>query len=284
MPTYWLVTLLVVFTGLAQLPSSPVLAVNLLFLQSFWQLPSVLPVAWSLVIEVWSYMLYACLAFASRGIAGHFRKCKGWLDYLPPGASLIGLSLIALPVIGGFIRYDLSLHGASVQSLKQGLWPQLDALAYGGFLAWFQRALPANFQRLASRRYLLPVCLLLMALLGATAPDLFENVDHSLPDGARAWIAFGFYPSVGLLSSLLIIAFWRFRYCLLPEWLSLACRSLSRCSYSVYLIHLYVVSFVIPMGLGFPAFVSYLLLSIVVGACSWLVLEKPFTRLRYIFS
>jgi peptidoglycan/LPS O-acetylase OafA/YrhL len=192
MPTYWLVTLLVLLLGLASPPSSPVLTANLLFLQSCWQLPSVLPVAWSLVIEVWSYMLYASLALASRGIATRFAQGRGWLEHLPSGASLIGLSLIALPLIAGFIRYDLSLHGASVQSLKQGLWPQLDALAYGGLLAWFQRALPESFQRLSSRRILLPVCLLLMALVGATAPQLFQNVQHSLPDGIRAWIAFGF--------------------------------------------------------------------------------------------
>lgn len=284
MPTYWLVTLLVLLLGLASPPVSPALTANLLFLQSFWQLSSVLPVAWSLVIEVWSYMLYASLALASRAIARRFAQGGGWLEYLPSGASLIGLSLIALPLIAGFIRYDLSLHGASVQSLKQGLWPQLDALAYGGLLAWFQRARPESFQRLSSRRILLPVCLLLMALVGATAPQLFQNVQLSLPDGIRAWIAFGFYSSVGLLSSLLIIAFWGFRYRFLPGWFSSACRSLSRCSYSVYLIHLYVVGFVVPIGLGVPAFVCYLVLSIVIGGGSWLVLEKPFARLRYTFS
>ena len=284
MPTYWLVILLVLVAGLVRWPPPHELGANLLFLQSFLQIPSLLPVAWSLVIEVWSYFLFALLAFVSRGVsrsvhhASYLRRC------FPGGVSLILVVLIALPLIAGLIRYDLSLASASVQSLKQGVLPQLDALAYGGLLAYLQRTRPKIFDRLVSWNFLIPLCVVLMSLVPATAQMLFSNVQAPLSAGARLWISFGFYPSVGLLGSTLILVFWGFRYSWMPTWSMLACRSLSRWSYSVYLLHLYVAALLVPLGAGVSTFLAYLILSIFVGAGGWYLLEKPFSRLRYAFS
>lgn len=95
-------------------------------------------------------------------------------------------------------------------------------------------------------------------------------------------MAFGFYPCVGLLSCVLIISLLRFRYELLPHWIAIALRALSRCSYSVYLIHLSLIPLVLRLipGRGLVAFGSYLISSIIVGHFGQQVLEKPFLRLR----
>jgi peptidoglycan/LPS O-acetylase OafA/YrhL len=284
MPTYWLVILLVLIVGMVQWPPPNQFGANLLFLQSFLEVPSVLPVAWSLVIEVWSYFIFAALALASREVSKYAPESFALHRWLSSGASLILASLIILPLVAGLIRYDLSLAGASVQSVKQGVLPQLDALAYGGILAWVRRARPKMFERVLSWRFLAPLCAICMSLVPATAPFLFGNVEDPLPAGVRFWIAFGFYPSAGLLSCLLIVAFWKFRYSSMPAWVVVPCRSLSRWSYSVYLLHLYVAVILAPIGVGLAPFLAYLVLSIVVGAGGWYLLEKPFSRLRYAFS
>ena len=284
MPTYWLATLLVLIVGFSQWPSARDLGINLLFLQGFFSLPSVLPVAWSLVIEVWSYLLYAALAYASRFVGVSDEGGRGLFRWLPSGASLIGFALIILPVVAGVLRYEFAQSGSSVQALKQGVWPQVDALAYGGMLAWFVRSRRDLFARLTSFKILAPACLVVMSLVAATAPGLFSNVRDSLPAKSILWIAFGFYPCVGFLSCLMIVSLWRFRYSSIPVWASRPCRLLSRCSYSVYLLHLCVGSLLGGLGVGLFSFWLYLVLSIVVGSVGWLLLERPFTRLRYLIS
>lgn len=287
-PTYWLVMLIVLSSGLAPWPRSGVLIANLFLVFPFLQAPGLLPVAWTLVIEVWSYLLYAALAFGSRSRSVLSRLWRGWDRCLPPEAVLLVISLLVLPLIASICRYEQAIHGSSVQSLKQGFWPQIDALAYGGILAWFQRAKSLTLARLSGWRWLLPGCLLLMALVVASVPVLWGDIQASFPGDAAIWMAFGFYPCVRFLSCVMIIAFLRFRYDLLPRWMALVLRALSRCSYSIYLIHLSLIPLVLPLmpGPGLLAFGSYLLISILVGHLGWLVLERPFFRLRnlWLFS
>lgn len=282
LPTYWLAMLIVLSLGLAPWPRSGVLIANLFLVFPFLQAPGLLPVTWTLVIEVWSYLLYAALAFGSRSRSVLSRLGRGWCPWLPPEADLLAISLLVLPLIASIHRYELAIHGSSVQSLKQGFWPQLDALAYGGILAWFKRARSLTLARLSGWRWLFPICLLLMALIVASAPALWANLQASFPSDAAIWMAFGFYPCVGLLSCLLIIGLLRFRYEFLPHWIAVALRALSRCSYSVYLIHLSLIPLVLHLipGPGLVAFGSYLLSSIIVGHFGMQILERPFFRLR----
>ena len=282
LPTYWLVTVLVLLAGLVAWPGGSVLAFNLLLVQSVAGVGSVLPVAWSLVIEVWSYLMFASLAWVSRFLVAHDWWLQRSLPRIFPREVFVICSLIVLPLLASCIRFDWSVHGASVQQLKQGLAPQLDALVYGGMLAWLQRWCPPFFERLARSLWLMPLCLVLMSLVTATVPFLFANVDQPVPLESTVWLAFGFYPCVGLLASLLLLSLWRFRYESLPLRLDQFCRWLSRCSYSVYLLHLSVVALIAPLGAGFLAFLAYLFCSIVCGSIGWRFLERPFTRLRYV--
>lgn len=234
------------------------------------------------MIEVWSYMLFALLAWGSTCLAGRAWFLNRWFPFVCSRESLLLLSLIVLPVMASLIRFDWAVQGVAVQQIKQGLAPQLDALAYGGMLAWLQRFRPLLFDRLARLVWLAPVCLLLMALATSSVPFLFASVHLPVPPVAAGWLAFGFYPCVGLLASLFLLSLWNFRYEWLPCRMDLLCRWLSRCSYSVYLLHLGVASLLAPLGIGFAPFFLYLLVSILVGALGWRWMERPFTRLRYV--
>ena len=127
----------------------------------------------------------------------------------------------------------------------------------------------------------MPLLIGVTSLVSTTVPDLFRNVMNPLPEASRLWVAVGFYPTVGLLASALIAASWRFRYSLLPIMLQIAFRELSRCSYSVYLLHMPFVSLLLRFSMPVVLrLLLYLFGSIVIGSLSWRYLERPFMRLR----
>ena len=282
MPTYWLTTLLVLVCGLAAWPGGKQLLANLLFIQDFAAIGSVLPVAWSLVIEVWSYLLFAALAWGSRALAARASRLVRSFPLLQSWDSLLLLSLVCLPIVAAWIRLDWAVDGVSVQEIKQSFAPQIDALAYGGMLAWLQRYRLSLFERLARLEWLAPACLLLMALATATVPDLFIAVQQPVQPQKVVWLAVVFYPCAGLLASLLLLSLWGFRYAGLPAPLATMCRWLSRCSYSVYLLHVSLAAWLTSWGSGLGLFATYIFGSIMLGALGWRVLEQPFTRLRYL--
>ena len=123
MPAYWLASGLVLLLGIAAWPGSLMLAANLLFVQNFAAVGSVLPVAWSLVIEVWSYMLFALLAWGSNCLAGRSWLLNRWFPLARSREFLLLLSLVVLPVIASLIRFDWAIQGVAIQQIKQGLAP-----------------------------------------------------------------------------------------------------------------------------------------------------------------
>ncbi len=278
-PTYWLVLVLLLFLGAYAWPGWKPWLANSFFLQE-WLLQdaALLPVSWSLVIEEFSYLAFAGL-FGLLMWLGRWRLRGAGRDAWV-NAAFLG-ALLLLPLLGGWIRWHLAGLDWSVQDLKQGLLPQLDALAYGGLLAVFYRRCPEWFHALAAQHLKLVVLVLaLMSLLGAFAPMLFQRVTAPLPAQAALWIGFGFYPLAGVLASCLLLGFWHFRYAFCPRWLALGCRWMSRSSYSIYLIHvpIAVIAELLPRAIALPV---YLLCSIFAGALCWLVFERPFIRLRH---
>ena len=276
-PTYWILLSLLSGSGVVVWLGWKVFALNGLFFQGpLSGVPALLPVSWSLVIEEWSYLGFAAFAGLLLFCRQRFQLSHRRLE------SFFLALLLALPVLTSALRFVALDQAASVQTIKQGLNLQLDALAYGGLLAWWLRRAPQQFQRLASGG--LPMAsLITVAICGlsSTVPELFRNVMDPHPELGRAWVAFGFYPAAGLLAAALVASSWRFRYSVLPAGVSHACQLLSRCSYSVYLIHLSVAHFVLQLRL--PAGVGlfmYLVGSILIGDLLWRWLERPFMRLR----
>ena len=211
------------------------LILNGLFLQGPMGLaPVLLPVSWSLVIEEWSYLGFAALAALLLFCRQQFQASKHSLD------RTFLVVLLILPALAGALRWWALDQDVSVQALKQALFLQIDALCYGGLLAWCLRRVPRSFHRFAGTGAVTaPLVLGAFCLLSTSVPELFKNVLQPVSEGAsRIWLAFGFYPFAGILSAALVAASWQFRYSMFPEYLRRACQVLSRCSYSVYLVHL----------------------------------------------
>ena len=277
-PTYWI--LLVLFSGtgaVAWLGWSP-LILNGLFLQGPMGLaPVLLPVSWSLVIEEWSYLGFAALAALLLFCRQQFQASKHSLD------RTFLVVLLILPALAGALRWWALDQDVSVQALKQALFLQIDALCYGGLLAWCLRRVPRSFHRFAGAGVVTaPLVLGAFCLLSTLVPELFKNVLQPVPEGAsRVWLAFGFYPLAGILSAALVAASWQFRYSMFPKSLRHACQVLSRCSYSVYLVHLPLAHLLLQLEMppGLRLFL-YLIFSIVIGDLSWRLFEWPFMRLR----
>ncbi len=276
-PTYWILLALLCSTGVVLWLGWHTFVLNAFFIQGqLIGVSALLPVSWSLVIEEWSYLFYAAFA-------GLLLLCRRRYQLKNEALELCFLLLLLiLPCLSGILRWIALDQGASVKTLKQGLFMQIDALAYGGLLAWWLRRSPEKFHRVArSGVVIVPLLIVVISGVSTSASDLFRDVMDPLPEASRLWIAFGFYPVVGVLASALIAASWRFRYSLLPEAIYRACRELSRCSYSVYLLHMPIVSlllrFTMPTALRL---IIYLFGSIVVGSLSWRCLERPFMRLR----
>ena len=276
-PTYWILLALFSSSGIVVWLGWTTLTFNGLFLQGpLAGIPVLLPVSWSLVIEEWSYLGFAAFAGGLLLCRRRFQLSRQCLE------RTFLLLLLSLPVLTGVLRFAALDQGASVQALKQGLLLQIDALSYGGLLAWWLRRSPQQFQRLARGGLVAAsVLVVLIGAISATVPDLFRQVMEPYPEPGRAWVAFGFYPAAGALATALVASSWRFRYGHLPAALARACQLLSRCSYSVYLIHLPLAHLLLQLNL--PAglrLLLYLLGSILIGDLSWRWLERPFMRLR----
>ena len=276
-PTYWILLVALCGTGVVIWLGWRTLILNAFFIQGqFIGVPALLPVSWSLVIEEWSYLFYA--VFTALLL---FCRRRYQLPHWLMERSFLAL-LLFLPCLSGLLRWWVIDQGASVQMIKQGLIPQIDALSYGGLLAWWLRRSPERFNRLAqSGNVMLPILIIVICVVSTSVPDLFRNVLDPLPESSRLWVAFGFYPTVGLLASALIASSWKFRYSFLPSAMRRAFRELSRCSYSVYLLHMPLASLLIQFNLPLILrLIIYFLGSIGLGSLCWQCLERPFMRLR----
>lgn len=273
-PTYWMV--LVVFVLLQ--PGRwgwDVLARNALFLQTFASVePSVLEVAWSLVIEEWSYLV---LGLIGLGVVGLWRR--------PPERRLVELigaaGLIAVILVSIALRSDYaSTAQPSWGVMKKVLTLQLDSLAYGALLALMAATTPWLFQRLSQGGWRnLTGCLGVMALFSLALRQ--EGEAGWIPQ-ALGWqcLAVVGYPLAGLLSCWFLLALWPFRFAMVWPPMVLPVKTLSAVSYSLYLLHLPMHQWFVGLGPGLIPFLGYLGVSIVLSWLAWWVLEKPFLSLR----
>ena len=279
-PTYWIVLLFLLVAGFIGWPGWKTWLVNIFFLQGsiFVYEPNLLSVSWSLVIEEWSYLVFAfavfVLIFLKRRLALSNTRVM----------TIMGCLLITSIVMASLGRYIFIENGGSVRSLKQGLLLQSDALAYGGLLALLMRIQPRAFEILTLRpiAFVRIVALIVVISVASISGNiLFRSVLEPVPIGLAEWLSLGFYPMAGLLACALIVGFWGFEYSILPKSLSQMIRILSKISYSVYLLHVPFAHVV--AGFELPALIKfgmYVLGSILVGYTSWILIEKPFMQLR----
>ena len=168
-------------------------------------------VSWSLTVEEWFYLL------AAAGLIGAAAAIRRpWAIWLPLGALLVApLTLrLAAPEYA-----DPQTRFVSIAAMR------LDEIGYGVALAWLHRRGHWMFER--------PALPLVAGLLCIAAAWL-----GWLPFSARVYEALRV--NVAIVGCVLCLpAALRLRN--LPHWLARAARTLSRWSYSLYLIHLTIL-------------------------------------------
>ncbi len=273
-PTYWMVLVMFVLLQPGRW-GWDVLVSNALFLQTFTSVePSVLEVAWSLVIEEWSYLVLGVIGLL---VVGLWRR--------PPERRLVELlgiaGLIGVIVVSIALRSDYaSTAQPSWGVMKKVLTLQLDSLAYGALLALMAATIPWLFQRLSQGDWRnLTVCLAVMALFSLV---LRQEGELGWIPQALGWqcLAVVGYPLAGLLSCWFLLALWPFSFTMLWTPLVLPIRTLSTVSYSLYLLHLPLHHWFVGPAPGLAPFLGYLAVSIMLSWLAWWVLEKPFLSLR----
>ena len=276
-PTYWIILAGLLLAGYFGWPGWGTMAANLLFLAFPGGLHApLLPVSWTLVIEEWSYLALALLSLvllAWPGCSDERRRSR-----------LLVFVLVAWIVLSCASRYAMALSGPTIVTFKQNPFTQLDALSSGFGLALLYRQFAQRFELLSSwilHRPWWPA--VAMTLLGVAGSVLFRDPSRLLPEFQAFWLSWIFYPLAGILSCGFLLSLWTFRYAQLPRLVSHALRTVSRASYSIYLLHVPLRVYVFDGHVGYGSLALYVVTSVAVGWMVWLLVEVPFIRLRHAF-
>lgn len=277
-PTYWMVLGLVcLWKGVSWF--SPTAITNALFLQSAipgQKSTELIEVAWSLVIEEWSYVLLTCLVVL-------FALAR--LKLTPQQAGrLIILMALAITACSAVSRYWAGCNPwISWEIMKKTSILQLDSLAAGLALAGVETLKPRLFRTLTrTRAWMGAMTIVLMSLVGWWLNGHFSSQSNAT---ALDWALLGVigYPLSSFLSCGFLAWLWNVKTSAWSPIAKAPIQLLSSTSYSLYLVHLSVPALMSrtwsDMG-GGVAFALYMLISIGLGYLSWLVLEKPFLALR----
>jgi peptidoglycan/LPS O-acetylase OafA/YrhL len=238
---------------------------------------SLLEVAWSLVIEEWSYALVSVLLFGAALMA--------WKP--SPRRAAISLLAVAgvLSVVSTAARVLASdAAWMSWDALKKVPWLHMDSLAAGMALASAELLMPNAFRRLAGLGFRNGI----VAVLGSFALGSWAN-RFMMPGGGpitpRDWATFGglAYPIAGLLCCLFLMGLWNLEFTHWPKWISGITRWGAKTSYSLYLVQVPVAQLIarlLPDWNGYAAFTVYACVAGSAGIVGWIMLEAPFLRLR----
>lgn len=277
-PTYWLLLGGVcLWEGVSWL--SPTAITNALFLQS--ALPtqsstSLIEVAWSLVIEEWSYGFLALLVllFSLTTFSPTSRQAAKTVILICLASTALSIAARLWASNNIWINWEI---------LKKTSTLQLDSLAAGICMAGLEILRPNQFQRLTqSQSWAGGVSIAGMSLFGWYLNAHFGSQSNP---SSLDWALLGAigYPLSSILSCGFLALLWPVKISHWPNWIKLALRLLANTSYSLYLVHLSValsVAAIWPDMNGLLAFLLYIIASVGLGSLSWLALEKPFLKLR----
>jgi len=274
-PTYWIFLVAITILSGASI-FSEVFRDNALFMQTISSNESMIGVGWSLVIEEWSYAIISIFLVLITLLTGSKSQKKS--------AQLIAGLAIVLLIIATLFRYQKCISGdASWETLKRNPFLQLDALSMGVLLACIQTLRPIWLERLLNKAgYLVIAAIVGMNLTGWWINTWIISADSI---GTQTWLTLGLaiYPICSFLSALLVLGCFRYQSSTIHHIPRKIIQILATTSYSIYLIHLYVLQ-----GLrGIPFFANsgaafwiYLLCSTLAGIAAFEVTEKPFFKLR----
>ena len=280
MPTYWLLLALFLLIGAISLgPGADLHALvsNLTLTNWITGTSYALPVSWTLAIEEFSYLLIGGSVLITLPLLRSLKPLlrRQWLPLFPTLLILIGVLIRITAVQTG--------HW---QDLSHSPWHRLDALAYGLLLAcWLDPQQLTTVSGQCWRQLWLPALLVAgLLILQQWRINLLVDLKLTTPSDG---MLFGMLllPTIGLITSgwVLLSAGWQSSG---SKHLDHAIQRLARISYSVYLVHIPLRTFMLREWTAETAFnglvlVSvYLALSILLGDLTYRLLEKPFLILK----
>ena len=280
MPTYWLLLALLLLTGAISLgPRAGLLALisNLTLTNWITGTAYALPVSWTLAIEEFSYLLIGGSVLFTlpllRSLEPPLRR--QWLPLFP-----------ALLILIGVLIRITAVQTGHWQDLSHSPWHRLDALAYGLLLAcWVDpKQLIAVSDQCWRQRWLPALLVAGLLILQQWRINLLVSLKLTTPSDG---MLFGMLllPAIGLITSgwVLLAAAWQSSG---SKHLDHAIQHLARISYSVYLVHIPLRTFMLRQWTadtafsGFLLFSSFLALSILLGDLTYRMLEKPFLTIK----
>lgn len=286
-PTFWIASLIVIFFNIGWSGVFGQWFFEVRFAQSFPfynpNLQTFLPVAWSLAIEEFSYVLFGCIALLiSFNSASAGEACSS--------LSKIFLLIVLLSIGSRLLFIFGASEYVSPAFIKKSALLQVDALAFGGLAKLHE----GRLRQLFSRNNLLWIFTwsISIVFLGwfvrlAYGDPAFFNPEH----GLMQKIALSFHSICAYSLSRLVCAG------VVVHMISIGTRNpisrffyakivlpVSNHSYSTYLFHLSVLAFVLNFLPKVDAVLAqialYLLGSFVVGFISYRLLEVPWILLR----
>ncbi len=254
-----------------------------LFLQNFYPDEfKLVPVAWSLALEESFYLFFPILMLAAvRAVRGGIRLV----------ASIALFLIVACTAARAADAYGL-LHTGWTDVGENPLM-RMDCAAYGVLACCLYRRCPSETTRLIRHRGCpaLIICLMFAALWGAPFVWAMSNWERFVqrPDlvaVGRVWLILQDSTLELVFAAAVLILFVLSRNRLGASRLAWCVRQVSLLSYSSYLVHGMVILLIEHAGLapGLPRLVTQLLMTLVVSACTYFAVERPFLALRDFLS
>ena len=248
-----------------------------LLLQNFFLTePRLLVVSWSLVLEEYFYFFFPLAMLLLAGIVGRGHRLVA-----------VVATLLIVVCAAGSLAAAHGLMTVHPDVMHENPFIRMDCAAYGVLAATLLHSSPRVVRWVALHARLV------LGLTGAFVSGwmmLYVGVSH-LPVALLRW-GFGTWGHAyfALQTAVLDLAFAVLVLALyvapprLPRWLGAAVFRISLWSYSIYLMHVIVMTLVRyyapSIGSGFVGVMSITVTTLVVSAASYHLIERPFLKLR----
>ena len=182
-------------------------------------------------------------------------------------------------ITGILIRYYAAYHNFDMEYSNSPFF-RIDALSYGLVVAYLCRQSKIT---ILGNQVTKNVWLICGTVCGIMAIQAWKLANDTSSQGIGVYEVLG-ASCLGIISSMIIVIMstWRSKK---DKYINKAIKELAKISYSVYLIHIPVRSYLISLGSPYEdnrigMFVAYMIISIFIGNFTYQLAEKPFIKLK----